>query len=68
MSSELIDAKIEASEARTDAKFAELIGRLDLLDTNIIHLGTHVDTTRWIVGIGMAFIALLVGIMEIIGQ
>lgn len=36
--SELLDAKIAASEARTDSKFGQLIARLDSIDARMGHL------------------------------
>jgi hypothetical protein len=44
MDEALLDARIEAAEARTDTKFAQLIGKIDSLQTQIEHLDDKVGT------------------------
>lgn len=65
----LIDAKIAASEARTDTKFAKLEGKLDLIVASLETVkGQAVDakaeartTRRYVVGTGFSLGALLLG-------
>jgi hypothetical protein len=57
MSSELMDAKIEAAEARTDTKFAHIEGQLALILeklTTVSEDNRSTRTTVWGVGIGLA--------------
>lgn len=52
----IVDAKIAAAEARTDTKFAELIGELKAIETSTAGIKTTVVVT------GIAAVALVVAI------
>jgi len=68
-----IDAKIAASEARTDTKFAKLEGKLDLIVASLETVKSQaVDakaeartTRRYVVGTGFSLAALLLGIFAL---
>ncbi|WP_181181354.1 hypothetical protein, partial [Mesorhizobium sp. B1-1-5] len=55
--SEIIDAKIAAAEARTDTKFAEVMGELRAIDKSTSGLKTTV------VGTGIAALAIVIAIL-----
>lgn len=73
----LIDAKLEAVEARTETKFEKLLGELRVISTNVANLGTRIDNVsteiagvrtatagvRWnILATGIALGALILGL------
>ena len=73
----LIDAKLEAVEARTETKFEKLLGELRVISTNVANLGTRIDGVsteiagvrtatagvRWnILATGIALGALILGL------
>ena len=76
MPDDLTDAKIAASEARTDAKFARLDGKIDLLQQSIATLGNNVNVQRTeasanrnallatIIGTGLALAALIAAMLS----
>lgn len=74
----LLDAKLEAVEARTDSKFAQLMGKIDVLTEKIGTIGTNqktiedslgrietkADNTRVIIiSSALAVVAILYGLM-----
>jgi len=46
MDAQHLDAKLEAVEARTDTKFAELIGEMRLISSNLTHLSIEVGEVK----------------------
>jgi hypothetical protein len=66
MDTALIDAKIAASEARTDTKFAKLEGKIDILVERSTDARTEARTTRrTVIGTGLSVAALLVAIFTL---
>ncbi|HYI39093.1 MAG TPA: hypothetical protein VE053_02115 [Allosphingosinicella sp.] len=62
----LVDAKISASEARTDTKFAKLEGKIDLLVERSTDARTEARSTRrTVVGTGLSIAALLVAVFTL---
>ena len=47
---QLLNAKLEAVEARTDSKFAELLGEVRLIGRDVAHLSTNLGTLSADVG------------------
>ena len=57
----LIDAKIQAAEARTDAKFAQVLAKLDTLTTEVRSSRSSIWTAAFaIMGLILAVVALVV--------
>jgi hypothetical protein len=71
-SREEIDAKIAASEARTDTKFAELLGEVKATNARLDHITGHLVeekagrrvTNSLIIGTGLAVIAAIVAVVS----
>ncbi|MBZ5758351.1 MULTISPECIES: hypothetical protein [Rhizobium] len=64
-----VDAKIAAAEARTDTKFAELLGELKLINAKMGHLETTTNGTKMTVIVtAIAALGLTVAIMAYGGQ
>lgn len=54
----MIDAKVAAAEARTDAKFAQVIAKLDVIASD----GRNTRATIWTVALGLS--ALIIGMLS----
>jgi hypothetical protein len=66
MDTALIDAKVAASEARTDSKFARLDGKIDLLVERSTDARTEARATRrTVIGTGLSIAALLIAIFAL---
>lgn len=46
MDEALLNAKLEAVEARTDSKFAQLLGELKVISANVTSLGTQISDVK----------------------
>lgn len=58
-----VDAKIAAAEARTDTKFAQVMGELRLINQRLEHVEGYTRNLRsTVIGTGIAAVALVVGI------
>ncbi len=59
-----VDAKIAAAEARTDTKFAELLGELKLLNQRMEHVERSTSGMRsTVVGTGIGVVAVVIAVM-----
>ena len=73
----LLKAELAAVEARTETKFAQLLGELKVISANVVNLGTRIDSVntelgnvknatagvKWnIVATGLAVGALILGL------
>lgn len=59
-----VDAKIEATEARTDTKFAELLGELRLLNQRLDHVEKSTSGMRsTVIGTGIGIVAVVIAVM-----
>ena len=57
----LVDAKIEAAEARTDAKFAQVLAKFDSLTTEMRSIRNSIWTAAFaVMGLILAIVTLLV--------
>lgn len=64
ISREEIDAKLDAAEARTDVKFAQLMGELGKINVRLDGVERSTSGTKaTIIGTGIAAVALVVGIL-----
>ncbi|TKV76722.1 hypothetical protein [Rhizobium sp. AU243] len=63
-SMETVDAKIAAAEARTDTKFAELLGELRLINQRMEHVERSTSGMRsTVIGTGIGVVAVVIAIM-----
>lgn len=61
---EVVDAKIAAAEARTDTKFAELLGELRLINQQIDHVEKSTGGLRsTVIGTGIGVVAVAIAVM-----
>lgn len=61
---EVVDAKIAAAEARTDTKFAELLGELKLINQRMEHVERSTSGMRsTVIGTGIGVVAVVIAIM-----
>lgn len=65
---EVIDAKIAAAEARTDAKFAEMIGELKALRTDLHHMPSTTAMIGTMGGFTALAISILLAVSALSGQ
>jgi hypothetical protein len=66
MDTALIDAKIAASEARTETKFAKLEGKIDILVERSTDARTEARSTRrTVIGTGFSIAALVIAIFTL---
>lgn len=60
----LVDAKIAASEARSDTKFAELLGELRLMNQRLDHVERSTSGMRsTVIGTGIGVVAVVIAVM-----
>lgn len=65
---ELMDAKIAASEARTDTKFAEVLGELRSMRAQTSHLPTTGAMIATVIASTAAAVSLIVGVLALGGD
>lgn len=62
-SMDIIDAKIAAAEARTDTKFAQVIGKLDHIEQSTGGLRSTIVLTA-VAAVGVVFAAMALGVSQ----
>lgn len=61
---ETVDAKITAAEARTDTKFAELLGELKLMNQRLDHVERSTSGMKsTVIGTGIGVVAIVIAVM-----
>jgi RNA 3'-terminal phosphate cyclase len=59
-----VDAKIAAAEARTDTKFAELLGEMRLMNQRLDHVEKSTSGMRsTVIGTGIGVVAVAIAVM-----